>query len=137
GSLGYAIRLRIELARVGENVALRHVPFTDPDELVRAVAEVVRTEQWEGSRVDGMDGVAFSPRELRLTLATFDASVGEVSHYTGQEIYHRSVRERRTDLLTAHDYLWRWDTDWFWCSRALGLEHPLVRRLWPGRWRHS
>ncbi len=30
-----------------------------------------------------------------------------------------------------HDYLWRWDTDWFWCSRAFGAQRPLVRRLWP------
>ena len=31
----------------------------------------------------------------------------------------------------AHDYLWRWDTDWFWCSKNLGAQHPLVRRLMP------
>ncbi len=30
-----------------------------------------------------------------------------------------------------NDYLWRWDTDWFWCSRAFGAQNPLVRRLWP------
>ena len=27
------------------------------------------------------------------------------------------------------DYLWRWDTDWFWCSKNVGAQHPLVRRL--------
>ena len=36
-----------------------------------------------------------------------------------------------------HDYLWRWDTDWFWCSRAFGAQHPVVRRLWPRRLRRS
>ena len=36
-----------------------------------------------------------------------------------------------------HDYLWRWDTDWFWCSRAFGAQHPLLRRLWPARYRRS
>jgi FAD/FMN-containing dehydrogenase len=36
-----------------------------------------------------------------------------------------------------HDYLWRWDTDWFWCSRAFGAQHPLVRRVWPRRLRRS
>jgi FAD/FMN-containing dehydrogenase len=34
-------------------------------------------------------------------------------------------------------YLWRWDTDWFWCSRAFGVQHPLVRRVWPRRYRRS
>ena len=36
-----------------------------------------------------------------------------------------------------YDYLWRWDTDWFWCSGAFGAQHPVVRRLWPRRWRRS
>ena len=36
-----------------------------------------------------------------------------------------------------HDYLWRWDTDWFWCSRVFGVQHPVVRRLWPRRYRRS
>ncbi len=36
-----------------------------------------------------------------------------------------------------HDYLWRWDTDWFWCSGAFGVQNPTVRRLWPKRWRRS
>ena len=30
-----------------------------------------------------------------------------------------------------HDYLWRWDTDWFWCSRAFGAQKPAIRRWWP------
>ncbi len=34
-------------------------------------------------------------------------------------------------------YLWRWDTDWFWCSRGLGVQHPVIRRLWPRRLRRS
>jgi FAD/FMN-containing dehydrogenase len=29
----------------------------------------------------------------------------------------------------VQDYIWRWDTDWFWCSKNLYAQHPLVRRL--------
>ena len=47
------------------------------------------------------------------------------------------MRERSRDVLTAYDYLWRWDTDWFWCSQAFGAQNPLARRLWPRRWRRS
>src|SRR4029079_15142689 len=57
------------------------------------------------------------------------------SDYTGQQIYYRSIQERETDLLTTYDYLWRWDTDWFWCSGAFGVQNPTIRRLWPKRWR--
>jgi len=31
------------------------------------------------------------------------------------------------DWLTVHDYLWRWDTDWFWCSRNVGAHLKPVR----------
>jgi FAD/FMN-containing dehydrogenase len=37
----------------------------------------------------------------------------------------------------VRDYLWRWDTDWFWCSGALGVQHPVVRRLVPKRYLRS
>ena len=39
--------------------------------------------------------------------------------------------------MTIHDYLWRWDTDWFWCSRAFGAQNPRIRRWWPRRYRRS
>jgi FAD/FMN-containing dehydrogenase len=53
------------------------------------------------------------------------------------EPYYRSIPRLRTDRLTVLDYLWRWDTDWFWCSGAFGLDNPRIRRLWPRRWRRS
>jgi FAD/FMN-containing dehydrogenase len=139
GSLGYATRLRIELEAVPRYVDLRHVRLDGLDDLVGTVEQIVAERAWEGIRVDGLDGVVFEPDDVYLTLATWSdrAPSGGTSDYTGQEIYYRSVRERRTDGLTMHDYLWRWDTDWFWCSRAFGVQHPLARRLWPRRYRRS
>jgi FAD/FMN-containing dehydrogenase len=79
----------------------------------------------------------FSPEELYLTLGRWADSGAAPSDYTGQQVFYRSVRSRESDVLTVHDYLWRWDTDWFWCSRAFGAQHPTVRRLWPRRFRRS
>ena len=137
GSLGYATRLRIELEPVPDFVALRHVRFHDAAALAEAVARIVQDRVWHGERVDGLDGVAFSPTELYLTLARWTDEPGETSDYTGQQVFFRSLQQRTTDRLTVHDYLWRWDTDWFWCSRAFGAQHPLVRRAWPRRLRRS
>ena len=138
GSLGYATRLRIRLEEVPGHVTLQHLRFDDPGMLAKTVAEVVETGGYAGSRVDALDGVGFAPDELYLTLARWDRSA-ETGHsdYTGNAIYYRSLQERETDRLTTYDYLWRWDTDWFWCSRAFGVQHPVVRRLWPRRWRRS
>lgn len=137
GSLGYATRLRIELEPVPPYVALRHLRFRDAEELAAAIARVSEEGSWEGVRVDGLDGVAFEPGEYYLTLAEFTDEPGRTSDYTGQQIYFRSLQQRARDRLTIYDYLWRWDTDWFWCSGAFGAQNPVVRRLWPRRYRRS
>jgi FAD/FMN-containing dehydrogenase len=139
GSLGYAVRLKIELEPVHQYVALRHVRFGSLDDACTTIADVVAARSLAGEQVDFVDGVVFAPDEAYVTLGSWvDDSGGLLpSDYTGQQIYYRSLRERETDLLTVRDYLWRWDTDWFWCSRAFGAQHPLVRRIWPTRWRRS
>ena len=137
GSLGYATRLRIELEPAPPFVELRHLRYGDVAAVAEAVEVIAATGALEGSRVDGLDGVVFASDEVYLTLATWSHEVGPVSDYTGQRIYFRSLQEREDDRLTMHDYLWRWDTDWFWCSGAFGLHDPRVRRLWPRRWRRS
>ena len=136
GSLGYALRLRIQLQPVSPYVALRHVRFHSLDQLTQAVAAIAKTGSWQDEDADFVDGVVFTPAESYLTLGGWSTR-GEPSDYTGQQIYYRSIREREHDCLTVHDYIWRWDTDWFWCSAAFGAQHRLVRRLWPRRYRRS
>jgi FAD/FMN-containing dehydrogenase len=138
GSLGYATRLRIKLEKVPSYVSLRHVRFDDAGLLSKTISQIMEGKEYDGVRVDGVDGTAFRPGEYYLTLATWtDRPSGSPSDYTGEQIYYRSIQQRETDLLTMYDYLWRWDTDWFWCSRAFGTQHPVVRRLWPRRYKRS
>jgi FAD/FMN-containing dehydrogenase len=138
GSLGYATRIRIRLEKVPGYVDLRHLRFDDLDDLAKTLDVLVEQGEHDGVRVDGLDGVVFEPGEAYLTLATWRQDAPErTSDYTGMDIYYRSLQQRDTDTLTMYDYLWRWDTDWFWCSGAFGLKNPRVRRLWPRRWRRS
>jgi FAD/FMN-containing dehydrogenase len=136
GSLGYAVRLRIRLEPVAPFVELRHVRFGDVDDLVGAVDGIAESGRWEGEPVDFLDGVVFTPDESYLCVGRW-AEQGPGSDYTGQGIYYRSIRQRERDCLSVHDYLWRWDADWFWCSAAFGAQRPLVRRVWPRRYRRS
>jgi FAD/FMN-containing dehydrogenase len=141
GTLGYATRLRIALEPVEPYVALRHLRFHDVESLVATMGRVYDSGDHEGVAVDYLDGVVFSATESYLTLGTRTAQPGPVSDYTGQQIYYRSIQHDsplpKVDRLTTHDYLWRWDTDWFWCSRAFGAQNPRIRRLWPLRYRRS
>ncbi len=140
GSLGYALTLTIETAPVQPYVALRHVRFTSLTEVVEAIGHIMASHEWDGEPVDFLDGVVFSATESYLTLGRWAAGTegfATPSDYTGQHIYYRSIQHKRRDLLTVRDYLWRWDTDWFWCSRAFGAQRPTLRRFWPRRWLRS
>jgi FAD/FMN-containing dehydrogenase len=137
GTLGYALRLWIEVVPVKPYVRLRHLPFRDAGAYFAAMAEVAATRAWEGEPVDFMDGTVFAPGAQYLSLGTMVNGAPYRSDYTGQQIYYLSIPRRREDFLTIRDYLWRWDTDWFWCSRSFGVQRPRLRRLWPRRWLRS
>jgi FAD/FMN-containing dehydrogenase len=137
GSLGYALRLLIDLQPVEPYVRLRHLRFATADECLEAMGTACRDGEYGGEPVDFVDGTVFSADEQYLTLGTFTDSAPAPSDYTGMQIYYRSIQRREVDHVTVRDYLWRWDTDWFWCSRALGVQNPAIRRLWPRRYRRS
>jgi FAD/FMN-containing dehydrogenase len=143
GTLGYSTRLRITLEPVAPFVALRHIRFHSLTELIAAMERIVDTGGRDGVPVDYLDGVVFSADESYLCVGTRTTTPGPVSDYTGQGIYYRSIQHDggvqavKEDRLTIHDYLWRWDTDWFWCSRAFGAQNPRLRRWWPRRYRRS
>ncbi|HET9892384.1 MAG TPA: FAD-binding oxidoreductase, partial [Mycobacterium sp.] len=140
GTLGYSTRLRIELEPIAPFVALRHIRFRSLRDLVAAMERIIDTGGQGGMPVDYLDGVVFSADESYLCVGRRTTTPGPVSDYTGQRIYYRSIQhddEVKDDRLTMNDYFWRWDTDWFWCSRAFGAQDPRIRRWWPRRYRRS
>ncbi len=131
GTLGYALALTARLVPVKPFVQLEHVRYTDAEACFAAIAQHCAERQ-----LDFLDGTAFAPGEIYLTAGRFTDTAPAASDYTFEHIYYRSIRAKATDYLTVHDYLWRWDTDWFWCSKNVYAQQPLVRRLL-GRKRHN
>ena len=124
GTLGYALAVTARLVPVQRYVHLEHVRHSDP---AGCFAEIAR--HCAEGRLDFLDGTVFAPDEMYLTLGRFVDAAPWTSDYTFERIYYRSIRERGSDYLTTRDYLWRWDTDWFWCSKNVGAQNPMVRRL--------
>jgi FAD/FMN-containing dehydrogenase len=140
GTLGYALRLVIDLQPVTPYVRLRHRRYPDAQACTDAVVALSDGASNDSGEIDFLDGTVFDAGEQYLTTGEFVDTLPAgvtASDYTGQQIFYRSQQERAVDHLTVRDYLWRWDTDWFWCSRALGVQNPVIRRLWPGRYRRS
>ena len=123
GTLGYATRLRIETMPVQRYVHVRHQRCRDLGAFFAAI------EQAFDADADFVDGVAFAADDFVLSTARFVANAPHASDYTFERIYYQSLRERDEDFLTAQDYFWRWDTDWFWCSKNLGAENRILRRF--------
>jgi FAD/FMN-containing dehydrogenase len=124
GTLGYALRVKAKAIRAKKFVELNHVRYGDPDTFFRELASCCARPD-----VDFVDGVVFGPGEHYLNIGRFVDEAPYASDYTFENIYYRSIRERERDYLTALDYIWRWDTDWFWCSRMFHAQNPVVRRL--------
>jgi FAD/FMN-containing dehydrogenase len=137
GTLGYALRVKIELETVTPWVHVRHLRFDRFGDLIETLNRVCAEGTHDGESVAFVDGTVFGADECYLTLGAWATEPGAVSDYSGQQIYYRSIRSKSEDWLTTRGYLWRWDTDWFWCSRALLVQVPWVRRLVPRRWLRS
>jgi FAD/FMN-containing dehydrogenase len=137
GTLGYALSLTIELEPVTPFVHLRHFRFDSPEACMEAVAQIAQDGSYRGHRADFVDGTSFSLDEMYLTVGAYSEVAPWLSDYTRERIYYQSIRGPKEDFLTIRDYLWRWDTDWFWCSRPFGVQNPVIRRAWPRRYRRS
>ena len=125
GSLGYATRLTIRLIPVAPFVHLHHEHFAEPERFFAAIAAECAVPT-----CDYLDGVFFGPGDFVLTRATMVERLPPgtaASDYKWMRQYWASLRSRPVDHLTIGDYLWRWDTDWFWCSRNVGAHLAPVR----------
>ncbi len=124
GTLGYAIKLRIKVVPVKPFVKLTHVRHTDAGDYFRDLG------RWCLEDIDFLDGTVFGPGDYYLTIGRFVDEAPYTSDYTFENIYYRSIPQRQEDYLGTADYIWRWDTDWFWCSKNLYAQNPVIRRLY-------
>lgn len=123
GTLGYALRVKARTAPVKAFVELHHQQYASAYKCFAAMRELCQSD------ADFVDGVVFGRDQIVLTSGRFVDQAPWVSDYTYEDIYYRSLLERDVDFLSVADFIWRWDTDWFWCSKNLGAQEPFVRRL--------
>ncbi|HET7197922.1 MAG TPA: FAD-binding protein, partial [Burkholderiales bacterium] len=124
GTLGYALRVKARTVPVQPYVRLEHLRFNDPGKYFAALEKHLT----DGD-ADFVDGTVFGPSQMYLTLGRFAGQAPYASDYTFEHIYYRSIRERREDYLRIADYIWRWDSDLFWCSKNVLAQNWLARRF--------
>jgi len=124
GTLGYAIRLRIATVPVKAFVRLKHHRHNRIDVFFQAMRNAC-----DDAQNDFVDATIFDPDFMVLTTGRFCDEAPQTSDYTWMNMYFQSLRQNDEDCLTVKDYLWRWDTDWFWCSKNVYAQHALIRLI--------
>ncbi len=160
GTLGYVIRARIKIVRAKPFVELRHRRFTEAAPFLAEMARLCEANRQTPSsehsasgksstteeKWDFVEGSVFSETLHVLTTARFVETLPAGAHasdYKYLRAYYKTLEEspdgkngkdgKTRDFLTSSDYIWRWDTDWFWCSRQMGID-GFWKRLLLGRW---
>ena len=124
GTLGYALRLKLRLVPVERYVHVAHSRFSHPSDFF---SEICRLQEDHATAF--LEGTVFGRNEMYISQGRFSPDASQVSDYTQMAIYYRSIQRREDDWPTTKDYIWRWDTDWFWCSKHFGVQIPFIRFL--------
>src|SRR5918999_3826369 len=128
GTLGYALRVKAKTVPVKRYVHLAHLDYFDGRLYFQELEKRLRARE-----ADFVDGTIFAPDKMFITQAHFVDKAPYTSDYSFERIYYRSIPAKRDDYLTIRDYIWRWDTDWFWCSKNVLAQNRFMRRFLYGR----
>jgi FAD/FMN-containing dehydrogenase len=132
GTLGYVLKAKLMLVPTQNWVEIVRQRYTGGAQFLDAMSDAGR-QQRELQHWNFIEGLIFAGNENYLTLGRFVEEAPYVSDYTFMDIYYKSIRNKEHDYLTAFDYFFRYDTDWFWGSQYFGLENRLLRFLWGKR----
>ena len=119
-SLGYILRLRYKIIPARYSVKATYTRFSDREKFLQAIKEAST-----GSS-DFVEGVCFAPSKYTLATAELSDKKPNTNIY-GKIPYYKRLKSRNEAVLSMRDWLWRWDPDWFWCSKSYGMENPFLR----------
>lgn len=123
GTLGYALKVKVRLVAAKKYVKVTHLCFSDVKKFFDALNTICAEPP------DFVDGTLFSKTEMYITRGDFTDEAPFESDYSYLDIYHQSIRKKPVDYLSVLNYLWRWDTDWYWHSAKYLMNHRLVRKM--------
>jgi len=131
GTLGYILRAKVRLMAAAPHVHLHTISFDDPV----AFLEAMRAATGRAD-VDFIEGLFYGRERLFLILARFEERVPRTDDILRHNIFYKLVTREPDVYLTTHDYLFRYDPEWFW-NLPEGWPYRLFRRYAPAGLRNS
>jgi len=109
GTLGYVLRAKMRLMPAKPYVHLETRKFAALEPFLDAMRDA--TKQTD---VDFVEGLIYSEKRLLLTKSRFIAEAQGVEDIYRRNVFYRLLEEQPAIYLTAADYLFRYDPEWFW-----------------------
>lgn len=131
GTLGYVLRASVRLMATLPYVHLCTTEHGD----VGAFIDAMR-QSTERADVDFVEGLVYAPDRLFLTVSRYVERAPRVDDIVRGPRFYTLVSRRGDVFLSARDYLFRYDPDWFW-NFPEGGRWEMVRRFAPAAMRHS
>ena len=128
GTLGYALKVMVRLIPIKKYIKLTHQHFSNPQQYYAELNRLCMINHVQGP-IAYIEGSIFDKNDLTITQAEFIDEAPFVNNYHYMKIYYCSIQKKKTDYLTVLDYIWRWDPDWFWCSKFFLMQNPVLRFL--------
>ena len=120
GSLGYILSAKVELIEAKLYVKTEHILFTNPEDFIKEIKKYDLNNPLYNklNDIDFLDGIIFNPNEMYLikgTMTNYNPLPNNLKlskyHY---DIYYKSIKKHRNDLLKIEDYIWRYDSNIFY-----------------------
>ena len=113
-------------------VHLHCTPFSDLREFLDAMEQATHD-----ASIDFIEGLCFSAGSFRLmSWRAWSIAVRETDDIVRDHIFYRLAAQRAIVYLTTHDYIFRYDPEWFW-NLPETLAYRLFRRFAPLSMRNS
>eukprot|EP01084_Bolivina_argentea_P311823 539805_1 len=110
GSLGYLLRIRMKIIKCKKYVYLRNIPCKNYDILATKICEEAETNKM----IDFIDGIAYPNGTGRIITGQMMDNMDTLS-IDKYAIYHKYIQNDKNMLIPIDKYIWRWDSDLFWC----------------------
>lgn len=130
GTLGYILRVTLQLRPAKPFVSLHTERFHDTTALLRAL------EKAGTQNNDYVESLVYGPDELYLTTVKETETAENVRSIYGNASFYKDISTSGDFSLPTKEYMFRYDPDWFWGVPHGGV-YDWFRRLAPKRFRNS
>ena len=132
-TFGYAVKVTAKIVPVKKYVRINHLHYRKTTDFFEHLKQYCLKNRHPNAQYSFVEGVSFDEKNHYVSIGEFVDEAPFASNYRYLKIYYRSISNNKIDYLTTRDYLHRWDTDYFWCSKHFYMQNRWARLL-IGKW---